>query len=159
MLNNELEVYLTRLEKCLGPLGISEKAEIITEIKSHVMDTLDNNDTETVKEVLDALGTPRQVAQKYLTEKGIEPKKDSDNSVVKWVSLSLISVIGACLVLMIVLVWKFSPLVKVDGENGRVQILGGMIDIENNEDFNFDIRSGNSEGTILEGEHTLLNSK
>lgn len=32
MENNKLENYLLRLEKCLGSIPVSEKAEIITEI-------------------------------------------------------------------------------------------------------------------------------
>lgn len=132
MINHELENYLSRLEQCLGPISISEKAEIVTEIKSHVLDAIENDETKTVSQILASLGEPEQVANKYLLERGLEPQRPPRHPIVKWLTIGFLGTFTIIAAATVTLLWSFTPLIKVDEEKGRVQILGGLIDV--NED-------------------------
>jgi hypothetical protein len=126
--NTQLENYLVRLERSLGPIPISDKAEIITEIKSHVLDAQESGDTS-LSDILSSLGEPEQVANRYLLERGLEPLKAPKHPIVKWLVIGFLGTFAMSIFTLFILIWQFSPIVKVDEENGRVQILGGLIDI------------------------------
>ena len=128
MENNKLENYLLRLDKCLGSVSISEKAEIITEIKSHVMDAIENNKNKSVGHILASLGEPEQVASKYLLEKGLEPVESPKHPIVKWIIIGFLGTFTLMIFTFLVLAWKFSPIVKIDEKKGRIQLFGGVID-------------------------------
>jgi hypothetical protein len=138
MKNTELENYLTKLEKALGPIAVSEKAEIITEIKSHVLDSLDTNSLKSTKDILSSLGEPEQVANKYLLERGLEPQKLPKHSILnpilKWLTIGFLGTITLIVLSFFLVLWKFTPIVKVDEKNGHVQILGGLIDINDSDE-------------------------
>ena len=154
MENNKLESYLLRLDKCLGSVSVSEKAEIITEIKSHVMDAIENDKNKSIGQILASLGEPEQVASKYLLEKGLEPVKSPKHPVVKWITIGFLGTFGLMIFTFLVLAWKFSPIVKVDEKEGRVQLFGGIIDVR--EDSIGDSFSG--EKTEISGEEDLSDS-
>jgi len=130
VINQELEYYLARLEKSLGPIAISEKAEIITEIKSHVLEALSSDDERSIGHILAALGEPEQVANKYLLERGLKPQNPPRHPIVKWLTIGFLGTFAMSIFTFFIIVWKFSPLVKVDEEKGHVQILGGLIDVQ-----------------------------
>jgi hypothetical protein len=129
MNDHQLESYLARLDKSLGPIAISEKADIITEIKSHVMEALENDESTNMNEVLASLGEPEQVANRYLMERGLKPNRPAKHPIVKWITIGFLGTFGISAFVFLILIWKFSPLVKVDEEKGQVQILGGLIDV------------------------------
>ena len=67
---------------------------------------------------------------------GESNKAASVNSIFKWSVIGILGVVAIGAVLIGVLAYNFSPLLKVDEENGVVQILGGLIDIkEDGENF------------------------
>ena len=134
MKNKKLENYLLRLEKSLGPIPTSEKAEIITEIKSHVMDAIENDKNKSIGQILSSLGEPEQVANKYLLEKSLEPVKVSKHPIVKWITIGFLGTFGLIIFFLLILVFKFIPIVKIDEESGRIQVLGGLIDVQQNEE-------------------------
>ena len=70
-----LEKYLRKLDRCLENISVSEKAEIITEIRCHVLETQEREPEKSIQEILSALGEPETVANKYLMEKGQSPHK------------------------------------------------------------------------------------
>ncbi len=144
--NTQLEGYLVRLERSLGPIPISDKAEIITEIKSHVLDALESGDTS-LSDILSSLGEPEQVANRYLLERGLEPIKAPKHPIVKWLVIGFLGTFAMSIFTLFILIWKFSPLVKVDEESGRVQILGGLIDI-NEKDGKVKIGNSNVNGNF-----------
>jgi hypothetical protein len=129
MKHNELEAYLSKLEKSLGPIAVSEKAEIITEIKSHVLDAADNDQNTTILNILASLGEPEQVANRYLLERGLSPQKPPKHPTIKWLVIGFLGTGGLITLFIFIMVWKFTPFIKVDEEKGRVQILGGLIDV------------------------------
>lgn len=98
--NKAIEKYLDTLHYELSSMSISEKAEIITEIKSHINDRLEFGDN--IDDILNALGSPSIVARKYLKEKGIPEAKQSPGCIsffLKWfcilvLSLFLLVVLG-----------------------------------------------------------------
>ena len=157
MKNKELENYLFRLEKYLGPIAISEKAEIVIEIKNHVMTAMENNENLSVGQILTSLGEPERVANRYLHERGLEPQKPSKHSIIKWITIGLLGTFGIMAIVFVILIWKFTPVIKVDQERGRVQILGGLVDVPHEDMGRIDYRS-NEDKNNFSGEEDLYQS-
>ena len=141
MNDQKLENYLVRLEKSLGPISVSEKAEIITEIKSHVLEAQSRDNTKSTDSILASLGEPEQVASKYLMERGLEPKKPPKHPIVKWIILGFLGTVSLILITFLILIWKFTPVIKVS--DSGVKILGGIIDVDDNS-----ASDGTSDSTI-----------
>ncbi|MCI5072214.1 hypothetical protein MRY82_04630 [bacterium] len=140
-INPKLEVYLTQLDKALGPISVSEKAEIVSEIKSHVLDAQENNPEKSMSSILKSFGEPEAVATRYLTERGLKPATPAKRQVVKWLTLGFLGTVAMVLLFALVLIWKFTPLIKVHDVDGRekVELLGGMLKVDVDEDtFSFD---------------------
>lgn len=159
MIYSNLETYLTALERELQSLTTSERAEILLEIKSHVMSKMEEDSSADEMSILKSLGSPRDVAIKYVDDRGIEWKAPVQSSgaiasIVKWLVIGFLGTIGVFVCVFIFLVTQFSPLVEVDEEKGKVKILGGMIDIDDfdRQDFNIsfnDNKSGRVQETYL----------
>lgn len=154
----QIETYLERLDALLGELPTSERAEIILEIKSHILDS--QNETSTTRSVLERLGPAEEVAKKYLSEEQLphspfvtdnhgssvtthkvskadhSPQKNSRRGPfvwmaggLKWMAYGVAGFVAFCFIVIAILVWNFTPIIKVDEKEGRVQILGGLIDV------------------------------
>ena len=63
-MNSALEKYLDTVDKYLKPLPASERADIVKEIKSSVLEM--ESDNLTAEENLNRLGKPRDLAKAYL---------------------------------------------------------------------------------------------
>ena len=70
LIQNQIETYLEQLDKELRGVAPEEKAEIIREIRAHIMDSIaDAPDAGgALERVLRMLGTPKELAQRYTTE-------------------------------------------------------------------------------------------
>ena len=149
-----LETYLSKLERVLGPFPGSDRAEIIMEIKSHVLAAMERDPQTAMDSVLSALGEPETVANRYLMERGMKPTKPPISPIVKWLVIGFLGTVAMCLVFAGVLAFKFSPLFKVDGNTESISLLGGLIQISGDEGS---IRVGNSfirgggQGTAFDG--------
>lgn len=134
--NAKLETYLTTLEQVLKPFSVSDRAEIVMEIKSHVLSALERDSQATTDSVLNAMGPAEIVANRYLMERGLKPTKPSISPIVRWLVFGFL---GTCALLALVMsfaIVKLSPLIKVDEQKGRVILLGGLIDIQSTQDTN-----------------------
>ncbi|MCB0394439.1 MAG: DUF1700 domain-containing protein [Bdellovibrionales bacterium] len=125
-----LENYLNRLDKALSQLPISDRAEIVTEIKSHVLDALDSQGGATIESVLSSLGEPEQVANKYLLERGVRTVKSPVHPIFKWTVIGFLGTFSLFVILVIFVLSYFSPILEVNEAKGRVRLLGGMIDVD-----------------------------
>jgi hypothetical protein len=128
--NPKLEAYLLKLDRALAPLSASDRAEIVLEIKSHIVSARERDPQQPVEAIMAALGAPESVASKYLLERGRAPVKPPISPVVKWLVIGLLGTFGFVLILLGALFWKFSPLIHVDGKHDHVKILGGLIDVD-----------------------------
>jgi hypothetical protein len=136
-MNKELiiEHYLSQLDRELQALPTGQRAEIITEIRSHILEASEKDSSKPIQTLLNDMGTPRDVAIKYLQQKGVKhwvPAKSRN-----WLRVLALSV--AAMFAFVVLstaftVWYFSPLIHVDEEQGRVTLLGGFIDVNDKTD-------------------------
>jgi len=129
-----LESYLTRLDKALGPVPVSDRADIVTEIKSHVLSAKERDSQRSMDSILDALGTPETVANRYLMERGLQPGKPPKHPMVKWLVIGFLGTFGISTLAILFLAWHFSPILKVDESEGRVEILGGLIKVHEDPD-------------------------
>ena len=125
--SSKLETYLANLDKALGQISVSEKAEIIIEIKSHILEA--QNEEQDLDAIFASLGEPEQVANRYLSEKGLKPQKAPKTQMGKWLIIGFLGTLSIFIITFFILIMKFTPLIKIDESKGRVKILGGLIDI------------------------------
>ncbi len=131
---NLIERYMSQLDQYLSHIPSTEKAEIILELHAHIQDSLNNSD-KTAEEVLANLGTPEEAARRYLEEKGLSlnmpsPHQGGKSETGKWLTIAFLGSIGLFLTFSIFVMIFFSPLVEVKEEEGKVRILGGLINVQ-----------------------------
>ncbi len=153
----KLEQFLTALDKNLGQISVGDRADIITEIRAHVLETVERNPDQQVGQILAALGAPEEVANRYLLERGLKPGKPAKGPVVKWLTVGALGTLALFLTFVVILVWKFSPVVEIDAAKKRVSILGGMVSVDGTEGTlsvaNTHVREG--KGGIFDGAKDL----
>ncbi len=132
-LDPKLEAYLSALDRALSAIPVSDRAEIVTEIKSHILEALTRDSTATLESTLASMGEAETVANRYLLERGLKPAKPPKHPIIKWLVIGFLGTITAFLLFIVVMVWKFSPLITIDEKSERVTLLGGMIDINGKE--------------------------
>jgi hypothetical protein len=125
-----LERYLTSLERVLKPFPVSDRAEIVTEIKSHVLSALERDPQARLDSVLAALGEPETVANRYLIERGMKLTKPSINPIIKWVIIGFMGTFAMLLIFAGVIVTRFTPLLHVDDAKDKVSLFGGLIEVD-----------------------------
>jgi hypothetical protein len=161
-MNNELKIeyYLSQLDRELQSLTVSERAEIITEIKSHITETIARDAAKPVDTILSDLGTPRQVAERYLVSKGkpLAPRRRT-GKMFKWLAIGTVGFFALIFFAGIMAAIYLRPFVHVDQEKGRVTLLGGLIDV--NEEIG-EVRIGDlvvnddmTESVKIKGEEDL----
>ena len=63
-MEKNLNDYLEKIEKYLKPLPVSERIDIVKEIKSEILELQGNG--KTAEEIIDRLGNPKELAKAYL---------------------------------------------------------------------------------------------
>ncbi|KAB8040802.1 hypothetical protein GCL60_02420 [Silvanigrella paludirubra] len=137
MTDVKLEKYLHRLDKALGSISVSEKAEIITEIKSHILEALSRDPSQSIESVLNSLGEPEQVASRYLLEKGLKPNKPPFHPIFKWLIIGFLGTLLIFGIFSSVLLWKLSPKFVMNNNIGYFELLNGSLKVKfnlNNDD-------------------------
>ena len=132
MSDPKLEKYLFRLDKSLGPISVSEKAEIITEIKSHVLEALSRDAVQTIDSVLSSLGEPEQVASKYLLEKGLKPNKAPFHPILKWIIIGFLGTLIILTLFSSVVIWKLHPTLTMYDNIGYLDLMDGTLKVRFN---------------------------
>jgi uncharacterized membrane protein len=136
MNNTKLEDYLYSLDKALDGIAVSEKAEIITEIKSHVLSALEKDPLVDIELVLNSLGDPKQVASRYLLERGLKPYKYRIPFVpiLKWLVIGFLGTLAIIILLGGFLIWKLHPSINFDKQIANIEMLNGAVKIRFNVD-------------------------
>jgi len=125
--NIKLEQYLGKLDKGLGPIPVSEKAEIITEIKSHILDAQAKDESKRLEDILAAIGEPEFVANRYLIERGLKPMKTPTHPIFKWLIIGFLGTFAIIVLFITVLIWRFTPIVKFHEDKVT---LFGTVDVD-----------------------------
>ncbi len=128
--DSRLEAYLSQLDRALGPIPVSERSEIITEIKSHILSAKEKDAQASLESLMHSLGEPESVANRYLIERGLKPGKPSKSPMIKWLVIGFLGTFALILLFGLVALWKFSPIFSIDEKADRVTVLGGLIDID-----------------------------
>ena len=122
----KIERYLLLLDRELSGLPTSQRAEIITEIKSHIKEAPGG-----VDRALNNLGSPQTVAEKYLAARGMAFRRArASTRWFKWLAIGTVGFFACVILLGLTAIWYFSPLVKVDHETGKIALLGGLINVD-----------------------------
>lgn len=130
MSDPRLENYLSTLDRSLRSLTVSDRADIVTEIKSHVLSAMERDPNQSIDSVLAALGEPEVVANRYLLERGLKPGKPPISPVVKWIVIGFLGTMALFLAAFVVLAIYLSPIVKVDEEKQQVRLFGGLVQVD-----------------------------
>jgi hypothetical protein len=134
-MNNELklEYYLSQLDRALWALPVGQRSEIVTEIKSHIREAMDRDSTKTIDAVLADMGSAQDVANKYLSDRGIATVSTGNRtgSWFKYLAYGFLGFFGLIFLGVGLLIWHFTPLIKFDAKSSRMELLGGTIDIKN----------------------------
>lgn len=147
----DLEAYLTKMDKALASISVSDRADIITEIKSHVMTSQERHPEQSMHALLSSLGEPEAVANRFLLERGLKPGKAPKSPMVKWLTIGFLGTVAMLVFLVIVICWSFTPLIHIDGAKGEFELLGGLISINDDDDGDGHISFG---GDII-GERSI----
>lgn len=129
MNNKKLENYLLDLEKRLGDFSPSKRAKIISENYDHILAAQEKFPDKSLGEILDDLGPAEKVANHYRLDEGFKTFKPKKHPVLKFLSITILGTSALFFIFIITIIWKFTPLMKVDEENGRIMFLGGLVDI------------------------------
>lgn len=124
-----LENYLYQLEKSLKDVGPVDRSKIILENHQHIIEAREKFPEKSLKEILDDLGPASKVANHYLLDRGLKTYRPNKHPFLKWFSIMFLGSVGLIMATILVVIWKFTPLFKVDEKNQRIIILGGLIDV------------------------------
>lgn len=122
--------YLGRLDHSLGAVSAGDRAEIILEVRRHLQEARQNNQAVSWASLLSNFGEPEQVANRYLIERGLKMQRASKNSALKWIVIGILGAFAFMIGLVIIVLVSFMPIIKIDEGTGRLQILGGAVDIQ-----------------------------
>ena len=156
--NPQLERYLSTLERVLQPFPVGDRAEIVTEIRSHILSALERDPSQNLKQILGALGEPEVVANRYLIERGLKPTKPAFHPVLKWIVFGFLGAFALLLIFIGVVIYHFTPLVQMDSSQNSVSLFGGNIQVNSEDSRSFlkDILSHrNHHENKMEGTATL----
>lgn len=131
MQNQILNDYLFKVEKALTKLSPTERAKIILEAEEQINQNIVNQPDKKIDEILKSLGEPHHFANHILIGKNLpiyRPKKEF--VFLKWFTILFIGGLSVTFIAIFIMVKNFTPLIQVDDENQRVQIFGGLIDID-----------------------------
>lgn len=126
-----LESYLSEIDRHLSHrLSVSDKSEIVTEIKSHLLEAQDKQPELSLKEHIDSMGEPREVANRYLLEKGLAPVPASEKrNIIKWLVIGFLGFVFLSFLFFTILLFKFTSMIRIDSDSERVTI-DGILDID-----------------------------
>jgi hypothetical protein len=54
----------------------------------------------------------------------------NENSALKWLVILFLGTMTIVLTFVAVVIWKFSPIIKVDEDNDKVEMLGGLVEVD-----------------------------
>ena len=125
----KLENYLYQLEQTLKDVTPSERSKIIIENKQHILDSRQKYPDKSLSQILTDLGAPEKVANHYLLDRGLKTYRPNRHPFLKWFSIMFLGSMALMMITVLVMVWKFTPLFKIDEKKQRIIILGGLIDV------------------------------
>lgn len=126
-----LESYLVEINSFLGKqTSFSEKAEIIVEIKSRILEAYSKQPELSLNEHIELFGDPKEVANRYLSDRGFTPIPTSEKkNIIKWLVIGFLGFVFLLFLFLTILAFKFSSLVQIDSEANKIKI-DGILDID-----------------------------
>lgn len=126
MSDARLERYLEDLFGALAPLSLSERSEIVTEIKSHIQSKRQAAPERPLEDILAEVGEPATLAAVYREERGVTSEKHAERTrpETKEDEEDADQVVDPAKLAQDIL----AKMVQV--ENDRVKLFGGLIDID-----------------------------
>lgn len=135
--NKRLEKYLSQLDSYLKYMPVSEKTDILSELKSTFYERINNGQSE--ESIIAELGTPKELAMSYMGESIIKNKKFSFRRFMmvvgfySFASMAWVSIIPTLAVLSVS--FFFSSVVSILA--GIMGLLKGIVHISLIDDMKF----------------------
>ena len=136
-----LESYLSALDRALSEIPFSERVEIIMDFKGKVLAAEEKHAPQTLQDILASMGTPEEVGNRYLLEKGFkvsQPQKGS-TSIFKWFVIGALGTLFIISATIVFVFYRFTPLFSVTDK--EVSFLGGAFKVEKDLDMDFQSNS------------------
>ena len=128
-MDKRLEQYLFELERSISDFPPSLKAKVISEINQHIQEALEKYPDKNISQILDDLGPASKVANHYRLDSGFKTFKPNKHPFWRFITIAFLGSIIVFTLSIGVLVWKFTPVIKIDEEKQRFMLFGGLIDI------------------------------
>tara|TARA_B100001971_G_scaffold215182_1_gene259061 strand:+ start:6009 stop:6932 length:924 start_codon:yes stop_codon:yes gene_type:complete len=128
-IDKKLEQYLFDLEKSISDFPPSLKAKVISEINQHIHEAREKFPDKSVAQILDDLGPATKVANHYRLDSGFKTFKPNKHPFWKYFTIIFLGSILIFSISIGILVWRFTPVIKIDEENQRFMLFGGLVDI------------------------------
>jgi hypothetical protein len=130
--NSPVEIYLRQISDCLAHIPVSQQADIVLEIKSHLDEAIDKNPQRAYSELFTELGTPSEVASRYLESRNLPPipvrQKKSGIHWLRWIVGGGVVSLAMTLLMIVWLINHFTPLISVSDEG--FSLLGGAMTVK-----------------------------
>lgn len=125
-----IDNYLGRLDRALTAISAGSRAEIVLEMRANIALAQEKNPEMSTQGILEGLGEPELVANHYLLERGLELQRPPKPSHFKWIVIGFLGCATLFALVLGILIYLFTPILKIDESTGRVQLFGGAFDIQ-----------------------------
>jgi hypothetical protein len=129
-MDKHLEQYLYDLERSLKDFPPSNRAKILNEISQKIEQAREQFPDKSIESILSDLGPADRVANHYRLESGFKTFKPAKHPILKFFTIAFLGTVLITFISIGVLVWKFTPIIKIDEEKEHFMLLGGLIDID-----------------------------
>lgn len=129
-MDKHLEQYLYDLEKSLRDFPPSNRAKILNEITRKIEQAREQYPDKSIDNILRDLGSADRVANHYRLESGFKTFKPERHPILKFFTIAFLGTFLISVISIGVLIWKFTPIIKIDEEKEHFMLLGGLIDID-----------------------------
>lgn len=129
-MDKHLEQYLYDLEKSLKDFPPSSRAKILNEITQKIELARQQYPDKSIDNILSDLGRADRVANHYRLESGFKTFKPERHPILKFFTIAFLGTFLISVISIGVLIWKFTPIIKIDEEKEHFMLLGGLIDID-----------------------------
>ena len=160
MQNDKVSSYLALVRKHLGSVPTNIQDEILQAVEEKINYKLELHPQMNMDKLLFSIGSPKNVAQRELFERGY--KVSSIGGIfVKWFTLSFLTLMVTFALLAFFVFKNFTPFLDIDAKTGRVSFFGGALEMNQFDgSFYFETSSSDPQQDFVQisGSKTLLDT-
>ncbi len=110
--DSRLESYLFALDKALGNMPLSQRIDILAELKTQILSKQSQDPNMSLDQILASLGQPEQIARRYNPHAMGASTPATKNPVIKWLVLGFLGTFLLFLIFITVIIFRFAPFIE-----------------------------------------------